>query len=269
MEKLGIIRWQDTGYYLADLGEVLHVIVKDTDDACEELSVGEKAFYFRALFYGPTFAQLALLLNVLAKNVGASRQKMTAEYFRSVLNSRVRLWKPGYVKSALKEYEEKGMLPRSCMNRFDTMRMWLHALGLLKNFNLTEAGYSILWEIDPGNRLPEDLDTLHARCRDRVYLLIGCLLGILTTKFNPNLNAHWKLFLEAFRKGYELFERPSIRLSNVRAIKTWICIYLLLSHNVCLEETEFESNLYRLEREAVVRSIIRGDDGKMAYVSIK
>lgn len=267
LEKLKIIKWQDTKYYLSDLGEVLYSIVKGIEDSREDLNLDEKIFYFKVMFCGVTFIQLSLLLKTISENKGKPKGEIMTEYFKFFLKIRAKLWERGSIEDCLRKYQRTGIFSRSYENRFDTMKMWLQNLGLVKNLDLTSIGKQILHEIDPEGQLPLNLDLLYIKTCSNVYKLTRLFLECPVVEFNSTSDDHWKSFLDVFKRGYTQFERP-MKFSNIRAIKTWISIRLLVSHSIILEETIFDSLLYRMQEAGIIKSMMLGDDGKAAFVRL-
>lgn len=271
LENLGLLKKINGEFCLSSEGEVLYELIRDIDDREEKSSLHEKVFYFKAFFGQTTFAQLSLLLKVMRENEGKAKDEVTAQYFKVILRSGIRLWRRDALKRRLDKYERTSVLKRPEKNRFDCMKMWLRALGLIKNLSLTPTGERVLSEIDLKQKLTSNPLSCYKNTRNNIYRLACFLIkkqhGCI--RFNYNNGKHRKIFLELFKEAYFKFERPTLRLSNVKSIGTWISLNLLVPHSIVLEEREFNSLVDKLYRDGIIESIVPGDYGKTTYVKIK
>ena len=271
LKNLGLLKKINGEFCLSSEGEVLYELIRDIDDREEKSSLHEKVFYFKAFFGQTTFAQLSLLLKVMRENEGKAKDEVTAQYFKVILRSGIRLWRRDALKRRLDKYERTSVLKRPEKNRFDCMKMWLRALGLIKNLSLTPTGERVLSEIDLKQRLTSNPLSCYKNTRNNIYRLACFLIkeqqGCI--RFNYSNGKHRKIFLELFKEAYFKFERPTLRLSNVKSIGTWISLNLLVPHSIVLEEREFNSLVDKLYRDGIIESIVPGDYGKTTYVKIK
>lgn len=269
LEKWRIIRYQNSGYYLDDNGEVLYNIVKDIEDSKEELDLMEKIFYFITMFTGVTFAQLSLFLRTIDKEEGQKKNEIMVKYFKLFLRIQTKLWMRSSIEECLTKYRKSGHFPRSYENKFDTMKMWLEELGLIKGLSITRIGRKILNEIDPNDELLSKINILQKRTVHNIYKLARFFLkNCITIEFNYASKDHWELFIKIFKEAYMRFLRPTLGFSNIRSIRRWVPLRLLVDYGIIFEETEFDSFLYKLRRRGIVKSLILGDDGKVAFVRL-
>jgi hypothetical protein len=77
-----------------------------------------------------------------------------------------------------------------------------------------------------------------------------------------------KLFRDLFTEAYKKFYRPSIKMSDLIAIRTWLLIRLLVSENIVLEIRDFNHLVENQVMKGVFKSISRNGKGRLAYVEI-
>ncbi len=269
LEKLNIINYQNSDYRLDDLGEVLYAIVAKVPNSQDYLTLEEKIFYFVTLFSGVTFGQLTLFLKNMDINKGKSKNEIMVEYFRSYLESPLKIWKRNSVEKCIGKYEKTGIFPRSFENKFDTMRLWLRSLELVKELELTNTGKLVLQKINFRDEFPANISLVYQSTIDNLYQIASLLLYKSAVRFNLNLNSHWKFFIETFNEGYQKFNRPLLDFANYRSIKKWTSIRLLISYGIILEDKVFDKLVMELHEKGVVKTMILGDDGKIAFIKVK
>ena len=259
--KLGILDQKDATYIMSSEGRVLLELTKGKTFE-ERLTLPEKIFYFRAFFNNALY-QLFLFLQMIDQQHGLIDQKeMISDYFRAVLNSPLKIWQRDSLRRDIEIYESRDHLQKGLQNKFGCMKAWLKHLELLegKGLVLSPLGKEVL----------VDLENNSLDIGQRIFALANIYLtgkvGSLPV-FDYAQNTHRELFLELFEPAYTLFKTPQLDLSDAKSIRCFLCIKLLLDHQLTLEEKSFDEVVNELARSHMVRSLMTGRDRKLAYIS--
>lgn len=257
MESLGLLAREDIGYVLSSEGKALCALVPP--DSGKGLKLAEKVFYLRALgSYVPL--QLVSILAAISENAGGPKERAITSYAQKMLAGST--WQD---KINLKEKlsRQPDSPPRKVRNNFDCFRLWLRQLGLVKvdALELTKMGKQLA---DVARRQGDEL-------RERIYWAAAAHIcdepGYLP-EFEYGDEPSRTYFLELLREAYRLFERPELRLSDVRSMSIYVCIKLLVEGQQIVSEETFWQLVRRLASEGIVQSAMTGRDGKLAYISL-
>ncbi len=262
-KKLGIFDQRDAAYILSSEGRVLLELTKDK--ALEEgLTPPEKIFYFKA-FFGNALYQLFILLQTIARKQNLTDQKEAiADYFRIIMNSPLKIWRKESLRRNIEIYESRGHLQSGLQNKFGCMKAWLRYLELLQ-------GKGLLLSLSPiGKEVLKDLENNRLDIEERIFAVANIYLtskvGSLPV-FDYSKNRHRDLFLELLELAYSLFETRELGISDAKSIRCFVCIKILLDHHLVLEEKDFNNIVNNLTRYGIIRSLVAGRDGKLAYIS--
>jgi len=257
MESLGLLTREDVGYVLSSEGKALCALV--SPNSKNGLHVAEKVFFLRALgSYLPL--QLSSILAAISENIGAPKDRAITSYGQRILSGST--WKNRKeLESRFARQDDSP--PRKVRNNFDCFQLWLKQLELVRaeGLRLTELGEKVA-DIAMTNthELKQKAYWLGSAyvCREP-----GCL-----PEFDYQARPYPKSFIELLRKAYLLFERPELRLADVRSISVYICIQLLVENHKILSENDFWHLVRSLLREGIFRSAITDRSGKLAYISL-
>ena len=259
LEKLSILENKEGMYILSSEGKVLYNFIEDLQDK-NALSPCEIAFYFRMLFTH-FFGQLYLLLKTIDDHKGKARDDIIIKYFE---NEDLKLWKKETVNENLRMFREKGKVSGFFENKFRCMEKWLYDLKFIektkKSLKLTYEGKKCLVEIDKITAQKKEIN-------DEIYGIASSLLNLKPDPFDFENPEHKKNLIGLFKEAYLKFE-AKLRLSDLKAIRCWICVILLTKYNIILEEKEFDFLLNALSREGVIRSVMVGRNGRPSFVTI-
>lgn len=269
MKDLEILTEYGGDISLASLGRAFYELIKDKSNVPEDLEPSGKAFYFITLFSEPVAIQLLLLLKSLGKNIESKNEKVR-DYVESILllPPDIRIFDRGFLRKCLWKYKNEGIFPRSIMNKFDCMVGWLNDLGLTKSLKLVPASDKILSEVKGE---PHDVPVFYQRIQKKV---VGLSIFLLNMKEEDvsNLDGtnpeHSSAFMNLFHDAYPKFYRPSIKMSDARAIGLYLAIRLLWAKNLVMERKDFEIFLKKQASEGVIRSLSKDDRGRLAYVEV-
>lgn len=260
-KKLGILDQRDATYILSSEGRVLLELTKDK--ALEEgLTLPEKIFYFRTFFSNALYQLFIFLQTVDQKESLASQKEVIVGYFRRIINSPFKIWQKESLRRDIEIYESRRHLQSGLENKFGCMKAWLKHLELLegKDLVLSPLGKEVLKDLE-NNRL--DIE-------QRIFAIANIYLtgkvGSLPA-FDYSKNRHRDLFLELFELAYSLFETRELGISDAKSIRCFVCIKVLLDHHLTLEEKSFDNIVNDLTRCGIIRSLMAGRDGKLAYIS--
>lgn len=70
-----------------------------------------------------------------------------------------------------------------------------------------------------------------------------------------------------FELAYQLFETKELGVSDANSIRCFVCIKILQDHHITLEEKQFDIIMNDLARCGIIRSLMTGRKGKLAYIS--
>lgn len=257
MESLGLLVRKDVGYVLSSEGRALCTLTPPNSG--KELGLAEKVFYLRVLgFHVPL--QFTSILVAISENIGGPKERVISSYGQKVLPGSI--WRD---KADLKMRLSRrpGSPPRKVRNNFDCFRLWLKQLGLVKAdaLELTKMGKQLA---DVARRQGDEL-------RERIYWAAAAYIchepGYLP-EFEYGDEPSRTYFLELLREAYRLFERPELRLSDVRSMSIYVCIKLLVEGHQIVSEETFWQLVRRLVKKGIVQSAMSGRDGKLAYISL-
>jgi len=261
-KKLGILDQKDATYTLSSEGRALLQLTKDTP-LKEKLTLPEKIFYFRALFNNALY-QLYILLKIIDQKRSVTEPKeVVIDYFGNIIKSPLRIWKKESLRRDIEIYESRGTLQSGLQNKFGCMKAWLRYLKLLesKELILTSIGEEVLKDIEKQGLI--DIE-------ERIY----SIANIYTTgkvnslpRFDYSKKIHKRLFLELFERAYTLFETQELGISDAKSIRCFVCIKILQDHHIILEEKNFDIIMNDLARSGIIRSLMTGREGKLAYIS--
>jgi hypothetical protein len=270
MNKLGIItRFNDT-IELNSYGKVLYELIKNRNLEEESLEIPEKLFYFIILFSQPVALQLTLLLKSIKNNEGASRDKIIRNYIELLLSlpSNIEIFDRIYLRECLQNWDTRGKFPLGIINKFECMRGWLKDLGLIKikGLELTISSKKILEKIS-GTEGNLEIPSFQM-VKENVVKLSQLVLNPTSSfpLFDEADTYHTQIFNNLFLEAYRKFYCPSIKMSDVVAIRTWIIIQLLISKNIILELKDFDKYLEKQVKEGILKSVSKNDKGELGYV---
>ncbi len=260
MESLGLVTRENGGYVLSSEGKALCALVPAKSNKTLELA--EKVFYFRALaLYLPL--QFSSALGAISQNAGGPIERVITSYGQRVLsNSTCSTWEDKAYLS-LHFSRQPDSPPRKVRNNFDCFRFWLQQLGLVnpQRLQLTSMAQKLLGLFSKEG----------AELQEKIYWAASAYVGDAPgclPDFRYEHKPSRARFLELFRKAYALFERPQLRLSDVRSISVYVCMSLLIERYCVLEEKTLRRLIRRLANEGIVQSAIAGRDGKLSYISL-
>jgi hypothetical protein len=259
--KLGILDQRDATYILSSEGRVLLELTKGK--AFEErLTLPEKIFYFRAFFSNALFQLFLVLQKIDQKHDLTDQKEMITDYFRTVLDSPLKIWQRDSLRRDIEIHESRGHLQKGLQNKFGCMKAWLRHLELLegKGLDLSPLGREVLKDLE-NNGL-----SIGERIFSTANIYLTGKIGSLPP-FDYSKNGNKDLFLELFELAYSLFETPQLGLSDAKSIRCFLCIKLLVDHQLTLEEKSFDDIVNELARSHIVRSLMTGRDRKLAYIS--
>jgi len=266
MSHIGVLSSPDEGYRISSDGKALARLTNEHDltIGTGELTNEEKIFYFVRLF-GSVFWQLYLLLLALLDSNDKSMERLVVDYFASVLSKRLRIWSPQQINEGLDRYNRRGELPSKFKNRFECMSMWLAQLGLIdKRAALTNIGREfaghMIHRVRQQQEVPGNLYNV-------ATIYINGLINSLP-RFSFEVEGQRSSFMKLFDETYRLFETPDLQMSDARAMRTYLCIEMLLRHGTVFEEQDFDDAIRQLTNEGLVRSAMSGRDGKLAYLKV-
>jgi len=260
-KKLGIFDQRDATYILSSEGRVLLELTKDK--AVEEgLALPEKIFYFRAFFSNALYQLFVFLEKIDQKQNLTNQKEVIADYFRTIVDSPFKIWQKESLRRDIEIYKSRGQLQSGLQNKFDCMKAWLRHLELLEDKGL------VLTRL--GGEVVKDLKSNDLYIGERIFSMTNIYLtgkiGSLPV-FDYAQNTHRELFLELFELAYTLFETPQLGLSDAKSIRCFLCVKLLLDHQLTLEEKGFDDIVNKLARSHIIRSLMTGRDRKLAFIS--
>jgi len=270
-EKLGILYRSNQDVDLSSLGRSLYELLKKIDNSEENLDDSEKIFYFMILFSQPTVIQLVFLLKSMENKGKLNKDKVIRKYIQSLLTlpPNVKIFDRTYLRECLRKKETRGVFPRGVINKFECMRGWLRDLGLIKTkgLGLTPSGRRVLSELKSEQ---ENIHSLYSFVTQNVMKLAQSVLNPTARfpLFDKNNAKHMQLFESLFIKAYKKFYRPSIKMSDLIAIRTWLLIRLLVVENIILEINDFNYLIENKVMKGTLKSIARDEKGRLAYVEI-
>jgi len=254
LEKLGMIERLASHYVLRAQGRVLTELAKGGISS-ENLSLGEKILYFRALFASVLRQQLVELLEIVQANQSSPRKEIVQQYFDTQVARK--LWNVSVIDRNLSKLRETGKVPSFFANKFGCMEMWLKDLGLLETGNHTIA-------LAPA--VPNAVEMLRddEASKSHIYELAGAIHVGRVTGFDSKRD-----FDELVRllKGSSKIFALETGVTDFEASKTHVCISLLMRGRV-LESSEFDEMIRILVAKRIVRSVMLGRDGKPAYITL-
>lgn len=266
MSHIGVLNSLDEGYTVSSEGKALIQLIGERELIMGEgeLSREEKVFYFVRLF-GSVFWQLYLVLLALFESDNKSRERLIADYFVSVRDKGLLVWSHRQISEDLDRYNRRGELPATFKNRFECMSMWLTQLGLIREgATLTSSGREFMAhisdEIEQGRDIfgnPYSVATIYVN-------------GIANSlpRF-PQIGEQGRRAVEQLLDlTYTMFETPDLRMSDARAVRAYLCVKLLLEKNIVLEEQDFDNIIYDLANKGLIRSVMTGRNGKLAYIRV-
>lgn len=263
MINLGILESRDGGIIISSEGKVLFELLKN-DNRNDELILTEKIFYLRALFIN-VFFQLYTLLKTIKKNEERSKYLIIIDYFSRIINSPFQLWRKETLRRGLDIFYTRQKIQRGLENKFECIRNWLRQLELLdrRNLILSKYGLSLLNDIEQrGHNLSERIYEIA-----NMYLDDNSKIGIFS-RLNYYNEEHRDLFIKLFRTAYSLFEIPQLKMSDIKAIRRYVCIKIISDYKITIEEKDFNQLINNLLKDNIVKTIMSGDDRKIAYVSM-
>jgi len=259
MQSLGLIERSDIGYILSSEGKALCELT--TPNLASEPELAEKVFYLRALaFHLPV--QFTSMLLAIFENVDKSKERVISSYGQKVLPTST--W-TDKTKTDLRTtlLGQPDLPPRKVQNNFDCFRLWLRQLELVRPdpLRLTRTGQMMV----------EIAAQQASEIRDKIYWVAAAYMGGAPPqlpRFNYDDDSDRQLFLKLLHRGYERFERPELRLSDVRSISVYVCIVMLVEGHRILDEASFWQLVNQLLRDRRIGSILAGRDGKAAYITL-
>lgn len=262
-KQLSILEQRDNMYTVSSEGRALLALTKDKTLE-KRLILPEKIFYFRTLFHNALYQLFILLQTINQKQEQSDPKEVVVEYFRRIMSSSLRLWKKETLRRDIEIYKSRGHLRRGLQNKFGCMKAWLRHLELLegKGLALSPLGKEVLSNIEFNG----------TGVSYRIYAMANIYInGEVNTlpHFNYSNNNHKQLAIELFNLTYPLFERHELKMSDAKSMKCFVCIEMLVKHQITMEESDFTQLLHHLHRENLIRSIMADDVGKLAYVSKK
>lgn len=260
LKKLGVLDQREATYILSSEGRVLLELTKDK--ALEEgLTLPEKLFYFRT-FFSNAFYQLFIFLQTINRKENlASQKEVIVDYFRGIINSPFKIWQKENLRRDIEIYESRGHLRSGLENKFDCMKAWLKHLELLEGEGLALSPL--------GKEVLKDLENNRLDIEQRIFALANIYLSGKVSSlpfFDYSQNRHRDLFFELFEHAYSLFETRELGISDAKSIRCFVCIRVLLDHQLTLEEKTFDNIVNELARSHIIRSLVTGRDGKLAHI---
>lgn len=255
MELTGLLAQQDGGYMLTSEGKALCALVPP--DSGDGLEVAEKVFYLRALsLYLPI--QFSSILLAVSENPGGPRERAINRYGEELLAAGIPWKKRDVLKVILAR--EPDSPPRTIRNNFDCFRLWLRQLDLVHRRGLLLT--------DIGMKLDAIAGTGFSNLRQNIYQAASTYVCGEQECPEYKDTADREGFLQLFQKAYRLFERPELRLSDVRSIGPYVCVKLLIEGKRVLSEQSFLDLVRKLVNEQILQAAMTGRDGKLAYISL-
>lgn len=269
MKNLEILDKSDDDFFLLSLGKTLYELVKNKDNFEEDLENLEKIFYFVTLFSKPVGIQLSLLLKSIGNKKNKSKSDIIRDYIQSILSLplNVRIFDRAYLKKCIQTFNKYEIFPIAITNKINCMKGWLKDLELItKEPRLTLAGEKILLEIGPSS---QQVQSWYPKIGENVFRLSHYILSSTEfPTFDENSIEHEKAVINLFKTAYSKFYRPSIKMSDVPAVRMWLSINLLISENLIIEKRYFDTFLKNQVRKGNFKSIAQNDKGRLAYVEI-
>lgn len=263
-KKIGILEQRDDMYMLSSEGKSLLELIKD-EILEEELTISEKIFYFRAFFNNALYQLYILLKTIDQKHNLTDPKEMIVDYFRNVIKSPLRIWQKDSLRRDIEIYESWGKLQRGIKNKFGCMKRWLMDLKLLesKELILTSIGKEVLEDLEK-----QGLVDIEERIFSiaNIYIKSTGKVNYLP-RFDYSKKIHKRLILDLFERAYTLFETQELGVSDAKSIRCFVCIKVLKKHNITLEENSFNNIINELARCGIIRSLMTGREGKLAYIS--
>jgi hypothetical protein len=256
LEKVGVLENTEGMYLLSSYGKALFYFVENSN----KLNLSEKIFYFN-IFFSNIFGQLFLLLITINDSPRESRNNIIIKYFE---NENLMLWKKKTIMENLKIFIMKKEVSSFFENKFGCMEKWLRELNLVEkkqnSLKLTQYGKRCLEKIDA---------TLAKKGKINVELfeIASSLLDSEAITFNFHNSGHKQNFINLFKEAYLKFV-TELNVSDLKAMRMWISVELLIKYNIILEENEFESMFNDLYNEGIVRSIMVDRKGRPSLVTI-
>lgn len=267
MMDLGILDKSNGEIDMSSPGRALYELIKDRDKHEENLETSEKIFYFITLFSERVAVQLLLLLKSLGNKRNESKNDKIKDYIQSILAlpPDVEIFNKEYLRECLRRYETHENFPKGIINKFDCMVGWLNDLELTKKRVLTLAGKKILSEVKVS---PQEIWLRYQKIRENTISISQLLLNLMKfPRFDEKKVEDIKIMNKLFREAYKKFYRPSIKMSDVVAIRTWLLIKLLV-FGLVMEKKEFDTFVIEQVRKEIFKSVANDDKGKLAYVEI-
>jgi len=259
MESLGLLTHEDIGYVLSSEGKALCALVPPKSG--KPLALAQKVFYLRALLsYVPL--QFTSALRAISENPGAPKEQAITSYGKKVLRDSACTWKdiPHLILRLSRQPESP---PRKIRNNFDCFRLWLKQLDLVRveDLRLTELGAKIAYIAIAG----KDHLKQQAYWLASAYVCDepGCL-----PEFDWQVRPYVEPFAELLQEAYVLFEKPELRLADVRSMSIYVCIELIAQMHQMLSEESFWQLVSTLLREGIFKSAITDRRGQLAYISL-
>lgn len=254
MVKLGLLMPKEEEYILASEGKALVRLMSD------EWSAHERVFYFKALWKA-AFPQLYCLLLTSEESEKQGKQEklhIAVEYYKKALDISP-IWPKAEMLKAISKLE-RGDKRSSYLSKFECMRRWLEQLNLLnKNLTLTELG----------SNLVEYLRSNPERTEEEVFSIASIYVNS-----KPNSLPFYCADLDTitfnslFNEAYKLFENPFSKVSDLRAMSTYIWVKMLLDHHKVIRPSDFKQLIDKLVDDGVVKALLSDDYGKIAYIRV-
>ncbi|MCL0058015.1 hypothetical protein M1N05_03000 [Dehalococcoidales bacterium] len=252
MNKLGLLKGKEEDYLVSSEAKALLQLMGD------EWNTYEKGFYLKALFTN-AFYQMNGLLQVINDNQGKDKIYIIIEYFRKSCNWPSNPWALSTVQEGLKRYEQQGNLPRWFESKFECMQRWLEQLELISRLSLTNYGKALIVHLN--------LDTPPQS--QQIFSLASIYIGKTPESVSCYSDReHRLLFMNLFNEAVKLFGRKELRIIDLRAIRVYICIKFLVDNQIALETSGFDRVINTLVDEGTIKSLIKDEQGQLAYISV-
>lgn len=251
MNKLGLLKSKEEDYLLSGEGKALLQLMQN------EWGIYEKVFYLRALFTA-AFYQMCGLLQAINDDEGKDKLHTVAEYFRKSCDWPSNPWAISTIQEGVKQYEQRGNLPRWFQSKFECMQRWLEQLELIFKLSLTNHGKALIVQLHLDTPQPE-----------RIFSLASIYIGKTPESVLYYSDREHRLqFMNLFNEAVKLFGRKELRIIDLKAIRVYMCIRFLVDYQIVLETREFDGLINTLVDEGTIRSLVKDDQGQLAYISV-
>jgi len=252
LQKINLLQYLGEIYAVTADGKALSRLTNERVDR-DELSSEERSCFFKTLMTSVAKRQLLELLHSVEGEKKGLPKDVIKRYFSTDFARR--LWNRDIVDKNLAKLNSEAKMPRFFEHKFRCMETWLEDLLLVAKSRdrllLTDGAKVVLPKIQ------QDL-------RNEIYHITSSLYYPTANDFD--FNREKRVYVTLFRRAFSFF-RSDTGASDLRAIRTYVCIKLLAT-GLILEEDGFDETISLLSDEGVIRSVILGRNGKPYSITL-